>query len=69
MVLVDYIGIFFYMWQYFWPHTVYKCTVAKCFSDLKWIFQMLEWWYHFKDARSGDCLTELLFLDCPFGFL
>jgi len=23
MVLVDYIGIFFYMWQYFWPHTVY----------------------------------------------
>ena len=23
MVLVDYIGISFYMWQYFWPHTVY----------------------------------------------
>jgi hypothetical protein len=23
MVLVDYIGILFYMWQYFWPHTVY----------------------------------------------
>ena len=22
MVLVDYIGIFFYMWQYFWPHTL-----------------------------------------------
>ena len=22
MVLVDYIGIFVYMWQYFWPHTV-----------------------------------------------
>ena len=22
MVLVDYIGIFFYTWQYFWPHTV-----------------------------------------------
>jgi hypothetical protein len=22
MVLVDYIGIFFYMWQYFSPHTV-----------------------------------------------
>ena len=20
-ILVDYIGIFFYMWQYFWPHT------------------------------------------------
>ena len=22
MVLVDYIGIFYYMWQYFWPHAV-----------------------------------------------
>jgi hypothetical protein len=22
MVLVDYIGIYFYMWQYLWPNTV-----------------------------------------------
>ena len=33
MVLVDYIGIFFYMWQYFWPHTVLdiheKCSIFK----------------------------------------
>jgi len=26
MVLVDYIGIFFYMRQYFWPHTVHIVT-------------------------------------------
>ena len=24
IVLVDYIGIFFYMWQYFWPHAVHS---------------------------------------------
>jgi hypothetical protein len=28
MVLVDYIGIFFYMWQYFWPHTVDEFLVV-----------------------------------------
>jgi hypothetical protein len=27
MVLVDYIGIFFYMRQYFWPHTVDVDTI------------------------------------------
>jgi hypothetical protein len=31
MVLVDYIGIYFYMWQYFWPHAVYvqSCPVLS----------------------------------------
>ena len=34
IVLVDYIGIFFYMWQYFWPHTVrfYGNVVVRYFS-------------------------------------
>jgi hypothetical protein len=35
MVLVDYIGIFFYMRQYFWPHTVYiKLKKIKKASNL-----------------------------------
>jgi hypothetical protein len=29
MVLVDYIGIFFYMWQYFWPHTALSLSHTK----------------------------------------
>ena len=29
MVLVDYIGIFFYMRQYFWPHTVHVCKMSN----------------------------------------
>jgi len=34
MVLVDYIGIFFYMLQYFWQHTVdlYVTCNTRCFS-------------------------------------
>jgi hypothetical protein len=39
MVSVDYIGIFFYMWQYFWPHIcmflfVHKLNRIVNFSDL-----------------------------------
>jgi hypothetical protein len=29
MVLVDYIGIFYYMWQYFWPHAVCSIVMFK----------------------------------------
>jgi len=31
MVLVDYTGIFFYMWQYFWPHTTCNYTAIVVF--------------------------------------
>jgi len=37
MVLVDYIGFFFYMRQYFWPHTVYRVPI---FVSVSTIFQL-----------------------------
>jgi len=41
VVLVDYIGIFFYMRQYFWPHTVYKNVLPKPLSTRPWIIPSL----------------------------
>ena len=34
MGLFDYIRIFFYMWQYFWPHTV-VLVIVLCFVCLR----------------------------------
>jgi hypothetical protein len=79
MVLVDYIGILFYMWQYFWPHAVHVVLViVLCFVCLRLVSCVLNiccqflWIVHHivkKLSRNSYCINKTLHFSIFFSFL